>query len=451
MSALHSEIRALARLAWPVVLTQMSMMMLGLVDTRMVGHLGSVELSAVGLADAIMFGSLILGMGLVMGIDPIVSQAHGAGEGKLAGLAMQRGIVLGVVASVPLTVVWLHTEEILLLLGQDRQLASLAQVYADAQIFSIAPVLVFMAMRQYLQGRGDVTTPLWVAVLANPLNVLFNWALIFGHLGLPALGVTGAGLATGLSRLFMVVALAALLFGRGKHRGAWTPWSRASFSWAGQRQVLRYGIPVGAQYGLEVWAFSCSNLMAGLLMHPAVAAHIVVLKLASFTFMVPVGISHAGAVRVGNLLGARDRHGAQRAAWVALTLGGGVMLFAALTFILFGRPLASIFTGDEEVIALCLAIFPIAAAFQLFDGTQAVGGGILRGMGNPRPAALANLVGFYLLAIPMAWWLGFERGLGLPGVWWGYAAGLAAIAILLVAWIAVRGPSRVRRLAISPP
>jgi MATE family multidrug resistance protein len=331
MSALRSEIRALSRLAWPVVLTQMAMMMLGLVDTRMVGHLGSVELSAVGLADAIMFGSLILGMGLVLGIDPIVSQAHGAGEGKLAGLALQRGIVLGVVASIPLTLVWLHTEEILLLLRQDRQLASLAQVYADAQMFSIAPVLVFMAMRQYMQGRGDVITPLWVAILANPLNVLFNWALIFGHLGLPAMGVTGAGLATGFSRVFMVVALAALLFGRGKHRGAWTPWSRDSFSWSGQRQVLRYGIPVGAQYGLEVWAFSCSNLMAGLLMHPAVAAHIIVLKLASFTFMVPVGISHAGSVRVGNLLGARDRPGAQRAAWVALAMGGGVMLFAALT------------------------------------------------------------------------------------------------------------------------
>jgi MATE family multidrug resistance protein len=448
--AVRSEIRTLGRLALPVVLAQMGMMLLGLVDVRMVGHLGSVELSAVALADTVLFGSLILGIGIVMGIDPIVSQSHGAGEGKVAGLALQRGIVLGILVSVPLAAVWLNTGPILRLLGQDAHHANIAQVYTGAQVFSIPMVLIFTALRQYQQGRADMITPLLAVLLANPVNLLLNWVLIFGNLGFPALGVFGAGLATGLSRTFMMLALAALIFMRGRHRGAWVPWSRAAWDPQGLKQVLRYGVPVGMQYGLEVWAFSASTLFAGRLAHPSVAAHIIVLKIASFTFMVPLGISHAAATRVGNLLGARDRPAAQRAAQVALAMGGGVMLLGAAAFILFGEPLARIFTTDGDVVALCVAIFPIAAAFQLFDGTQAVGGGILRGMGNPRPAALFNLVGYYALALPLSWWLGFQKGLGLRGVWWGLAAGLAVVAVCFVVWITLRGPARARRIALSP-
>ncbi|MHC4548384.1 MAG: MATE family efflux transporter [Planctomycetota bacterium] len=442
-----AEIRVLSRLAWPVVASQAGMMLFGLVDTWMVGRLGARELAAVALADVCLFGSLILGLGLVMGIDPIVAQAHGARDGVRAGRACQRGIVVALLASVPLTLVWLNVDTLLGWLGEEEDLAGLAQVFASAQVFCIAPFLVFATLRQYLHGRGLMLPPLYVICGANVANVFLNWVLIFGHLGFPALGVQGAGLATGLTRTLMMVALAVLVFGGGLHRGAWTPWSAASLR--GLSQVLRYGLPVAVQFGLEVWAFSASTVIASRIGVTATAAHIIVLRLASFAFMFPLGISIASATRVGNLLGARDRAGAQRAAWAGLGLGAGVMCISALAFVLVPFYLARFFNPDPEVVALAVTIFPIAAAFQVFDGTQVVGGGILRGMGNPRPAAAFNLIGYYALALPLGWALAFRWGLGLPGIWWGLCVGLCLVAASLVGWIAVRGPAHVARLAIE--
>ena len=443
---IRKEVGVLGALAWPVVAAQLGAMMLGIVDTWMLGRLGTAELSAAALADVVLFGSLIFGIGLVMGIDPLVSQAHGGGEGERAGRALQRGIVLAVVASLPLALVWSFTGDLLILMGQEPHLAAMGQTYADANLVGLAPFLVFTALRQYLQGRGIMKAPLVIILVGNLANVLFNWVLIFGHLGFPAMGFWGAGLATSCTRIFMLVALVALILRRDLHRGAWEPWSRRALRLA---PVLRYGLPVAIAFTLEVWAFSASTVLAGWLPGDAVASHIIVLKLASLSFMVPLGISAASATRVGNLLGASDRGAAQLAAWVALGMGGGVMLVNASIFVALRDRLGWIFSDDPEVVALSAAVFPVAAAFQLFDGTQAVGGGILRGMGNTRPAALFNLLGYYVLALPLAYFLAFRRGYGLPGIWWGLALGLAVVALLLVAFIAGRGPAKAPRLVIA--
>ena len=448
---MRGDLAALFRLAWPTALAQVGMMLFGIVDVWMVGRLGSREIAAVGLADVCAFGSLIFGLGLVMGIDPIVTQAHGAGPrgGAQAGLALQRGLVLAVLVSIPLGFIWLHTDVLLLWFGQTEEMASLALAYTSAQVFSIPLMLSFAAMRQYLQGREMIFVPLVVVLAGNLLNVVFNEVLIFGRLGVPALGVVGAGLATGLSRLMLALGLWGVIAWRRLHAGAWTRWSRASFAPRGLLVIARYGVVIGVQLCLEVWAFSAATVFAGWLGERAAAAHIVALKVISFTFMMPLGISIAAATRVGNLLGAGSPPRAQRAAWIALAFSGTLMCLTAVLFTLGRNVLGTVFTTDAAVLALAATLFPVAAAFQLFDGTQVVGSGILRGMGTPRPAAVFNLIGYYVIGLPLGYVLGFRAGWGLAGVWAGLGAGLGVVAIALVWWIATRGPATVTRLAIS--
>ncbi|MHC4960456.1 MAG: MATE family efflux transporter [Planctomycetota bacterium] len=422
MTPWRTEIRSLSRLALPVVVAQVCQMMLGMVDIWMV----------------------VIGMGVVLGIDPLVSQAHGAGEPAKAGRALHRGILAGVIMSVPITVIWMNVGPILRLMGQDPTVAALGQTYAEAQVWSAAPFLVFNALRQYLLGRGDMWTPLWIIVAANLANGLFNWAFIFGRLGFPAMGVWGAGLATGSTRVFMTLALLGIV----RLRGAWVPWTRRSFSWKGLQQVFVLGLPLAFQLSGEVWAFSASSVFAGWLSGPAVAGHVIVLRCASLAFMFPLGVGIATATRVGHLIGAGDNKGATRAAWIAMAMGCGLMVISALVFILFGSALAATFTDDATVIALAASIFPVAAAFALFDGAQVVAAGVLRGMGTPRPAALANFAGYYILALPFAYLFGVRRD-SLPGIWWGLAVGLAFVSVALVAWIRVRGPETVRAISVS--
>ena len=224
---------------------------------------------------------------------------------------------------------------------------------------------------------------------------------------------------------------------------AWVGWTREALRSAGLREVLKYGVPVALYFSLEVWAFQASTLIAGRLGDLSLAAHTIVLNIASLSFMVPLGISIGAATRVGNLIGAGDRPGAQRAAWVAMGMGAGVMGAFALIFA-FGRKLLPLaYTDNAEVIGIAALILPAAAAFQLFDGVQVVGGGVLRGMGRTVPVAVFNLLGYYVLALPLGYIAAFELGMGVQGIWWGLCLGLAFVAVTLFAWVAWRGPARV--------
>ena len=438
---MRDEIKSLLRLAIPAALTQLGAMMLGIVDTIMVGRLGVAQLDAAALGNLIGIGTLIFGMGCIFGMDPIATQAHGAGNGARVGRTLQRGLVIAVLIAIPIMVTWTVAAPALLLLGQDPALSQAAGDYLALQVFSVAPFLAFQAQRQYLQARGIVAPGLWVVLFANLFNIAANWALIFGHLGLPAMGLEGAGIATACSRVLQCLLMALWIRVRQLHVGAWAPWSRAVLQVRGLREILGYGIPIGVQYGLEMWAFQGASLLAGLLGEGPLAAHIIVLNLASMSFMLPLGVSIAAATRVGNLIGAGHHDAAQRAAWVALAVGGAVMSASAVMFVAGRFVLPSVFTSDTEVLALCASLLPIAAAFQLFDGVQVVGGGILRGMGDTRPVVVFNAVGYYLLALPLAAVLALKFDAGVAGLWWGLAAGLAVVAVCLVVWIAHRGPA----------
>jgi MATE family multidrug resistance protein len=439
MEPTRREISTLVRLAVPVVGTQVLAMTMGVVDTIMLGSVGPHALAAAGLGATCIWGTLVVADGLVRGIDPIVAQAHGARDGDSAALGLQRGVVIAVGASIPVAALWLFTEEFLIATGQDPELAALAQQYVLVQVPSIVCHTVYMALRGYLQGRGIMNPALWVMLFANAVHIFGNWVLIFGHLGAPALGVVGAGIATSLTRALALAVLIWMTLGLRLHEGAWRPWSREAFSLAGLRRVFALGLPVGMQVGLEVWAFQIATLMAGRLGVNELAGHQIVLNMASLTFMVPLGIAIGASTRVGNLIGAGQGDQVQRAAWVAFGLGAGAMALFGAVMIGLRDQLPRIYTADPHVIAVCAFLLPIAAAFQVFDGTQVVGCGILRGMGRTRAPALATLVGYYAIALPFAWWLGLERGLGLAGIWWGLCLGLVVVASALLAWVRLSG------------
>ena len=439
-----AEVRKLLSLAVPVAATQLSTMMLGFVDTVMVGRVSVDAIAAASLANVWIFGTLMFANGVVMGIDPLITHAHGAGDSRTVALTLQRGAVLALLLSVPVAGLLLFTEEVLILAGQDPELSALAGDYARVQAPSVTFFLAYTALRQYLQGRELVRPALWVILIANAFNVLFNWVLIFGNLGFPALGIVGAGYATALTRAVSFLGLLVWVRAFSLHRGAWERWSRESFSPRALRGIGAIGLPVAIQHSLEIWAFSGAALLAGWLGALPLAAHTVALNMAALAFMIPLGISQGAVTRVGNLLGARRPEDAQRAAWVAMALGGGVMSISATAFVVLRSWLPRIYTPDPEVIALCATILPIAAAFQIFDGTQVVGCGVLRGMGRTRPAAWFNLVGYWVLGLPIGAWLAFRADWGLAGIWWGLCLGLAIVAGLLVVWLRERGPASLR-------
>jgi len=430
------------------VLSQVGSHLMVAVDTAMIGHASSKALTASGIASVWLTGTSMLAYGVLHGMDPIVTQAHGAGDDERAHLALRRGVVVALLVGVLLALVWGVTGPALRVLGgQDPEIAAMAHRYALAQLPTVPFGMLFIALRQYLQGRGVLRPMVWAAVWGNLFNAAANGLLIYGGLGIPALGLTGAGIATGLTRLVMFLLVLGHAHGHPLMPDRWWPRTRRAFEAGPLWQLIRIGVPVGVQMGLEVWAFGLSTLMAGWLGVTAGAAHMVALNLASLSFMVPLGVSMAATTRVGNLLGAGEPARAQRAAWTAMATGATCMAVSGLTFLLARTTIPRIYSSDPEVLAAAAAILPIAAAFQVVDGIQVTGAGVLRGMGNTRPAALFNLLGYWILGLPLGWWLAFEGGHGLAGVWWGLALGLLVVAVCLVAWIRRRGPARGSALA----
>ncbi len=445
MASVRQEIRRLTRLAAPLVTAQVAAMSLWLIDVVMLGQVSVHALDAASLGRVWMFGTSILTIGLLLGLDPVASQAYGAGDRPGLVLAGQRGLVLVVLLSPVWLGLALATGPALELSGQDPALAAEAHRYVLAQLPGLPLFFGYIVLRHWLQSQGRMKPIMWATISVNAVNVFFNWLLIFGHWGLPALGAVGAGIATGISfvYVFTFVAVAAHGLGAGS---PWRGWGRNVLDGGSLRKMLALGAPVGVQMGLEFWAFSISTLWSGWLGHDPLAAHTIVLSISSLTFMVPMGISFAAVTRIGNLIGAGEHQAAQRAGWVALGLGGVVMTVAAVVLVLGRRLLPALFSHDAGVIALCATILPIAAAFQIGDGLQVIGSGVLRGMGKTVPAALIYLLGFYAVALPLAYVLGVRGGYGLAGVWWGLAVGLTLVAGLLVFWIHRRGPA-----SLAPP
>ncbi|HIF94498.1 MAG: MATE family efflux transporter [Myxococcales bacterium] len=430
-----SEFRTIFSLSAPLAIAQLGMMTMGVVDTMMVARIGVAELAAVAIATSWAWSSSSLFQGIVQGMDPLVSQAHGAGDGEASALALQRGLLIATVGSIPLMGLWVMTGPALLWLGQDAAVAELAQTYMLARLPSAIGFNLFIALRQYLAGRTIMRPAMWVMLAGNMFNVVLNWGLIFGHLGMPELGLQGAGLATGITNIFLPLALWIWSRHFGLFEGAWRRWDRHSFDVGGLYRYLKLGFPVGLQLALEANAFTVGMIMVGWIGVIELAAHQVVINMASFTFMLPLGVSIGSSVRIGNLIGARDGEHLQQSCRTAFAMGGGVMALTALVFVVYRNVLPTIYLEEVAVVSLAASLLPIAGAFQIADGVQVVGGGLMRGMGRPKAGAIVNLLGFYVIGLPLAWVLAFPMGLGVVGIWWGLAAGLGGVAIMLYVWV----------------
>lgn len=426
----RGDLRALVRLAVPVVAVEMGMMAMGVVDALFVGHLSAMALAAVSLAMIYYFTVIVVGTGTLVGFDALVSQAVGAGDQAGVRRALQRGLLLAALLCVPLALVLWPTAPVLRALHQPPEIIPIATRVVHLSILGLPGALIFVVLRQTLQAMERLRPILLSVVLANLINVAGNWLLIHGHLGAPALGVNGSAIASVIGRLSLPLLL--LWYGRDVFVPLLRERDPLLFRIAPLVTMLRIGAPVGVQYLLEVGVFNAVALLMGTQATATLAAHQVAINLASFTFMVPLGIGAAAAVLVGQAIGRGDADAARRAAVAALTVGLGASALTTAIFLTLPRLLASAYVTEVGVIALAATLIPLAGVFQLFDGLQAIAGGALRGAADTRAAMIANVLGFWGLGLPLGLWLAFSRQMGPTGLWWGLVAGLAAVAGVLV-------------------
>lgn len=431
-SSLRAEILPTLQLAWPLVVAELGWMAMGVADLIMVGRLGPAAIAAVGLGNIVFFALACVGIGLVMGLDPLVSQAFGAGRVRECHRWMVQASWLCVFAGLPVMLaIWAITPW-LPRLGLTREVSDLTAGFLLSLLPGTVPLFLYFVLRRYLQAMNIVQPAMWVLLGANLLNVALNWLLIHGNLGFPALGVTGSGWSTTIGRFAMFAALLAYAVSYSQRHQTGLAETSLKLDLGRLRKVLGLGIPAAVQFELEVGVFALAAILAGRLGTDSLAAHEVVLNCASVTFMVPWGIASAGGVRVGQAIGRRCYRSAAQAGWAALALGGSFMLMAGCTFLLYPLPILGIYTRDANVIQLALPLLAAAAFFQLFDGLQVVAGGALRGTGDTRTPMFANLAAHWTIGLPIGCLLAFPWGWGVLGLWVGLSVGLICAGLLLV-------------------
>jgi MATE family multidrug resistance protein len=431
----RDELRSMLKLAGPVVLAEVGWVTMGLVDTVIVGPLGPEAIGAVGIGSILFLALAIFGMGLLLGLDTLVSHAYGAGRLDECHRWLLHGVTLSLLATPVLAAVGVALILSLPSWGLQPDVLSLTIPYLKVITWSLLPLLLYASFRRYLQALG-IVVPITVAlVTANLINAVAAWALVYGHLGLPTMGTTGSAVATLVSRIYLAAALlvSVVSYDRRHHISLFSvPWKPKRKSlW----RLLRLGLPAATQVTLELGVFAAASALAGRLDPVSLASHQIVLNLASLTFMVPLGVASAGAVRVGHAVGRRDAAGAAQAGRVALLIGTTFMTAAAAAFVLAPRPLVGMFTSSDAVFAVGRRLLMVAAMFQLFDGLQGVSTGLLRGLGDTRTPMIGNLVGHWLLGLPVGYSLCFWWGWGVIGLWAGLSTGLIVIGVALaIAW-----------------
>jgi MATE family multidrug resistance protein len=429
---LAAEMRALLALAIPVALSEIGWMTMTVVDIIMVGKLGPSAIGAVGLGNAIYYAPSIFGIGLLLGLDTLVSRSWGAKDFDDCHRSLAQAMYIAL-AFTPLLMLFIVVARPLFTgRGVDPVVGLLTRQYAGLLNWGTLPLLVYGGFRRYLQGVGRVRPVTFALISANLVNLAGNWIFIYGKLGMPALGVRGSAYSTVVSRIYMAGVLVFFAWQHERRRGhpLFARWPGPD--WTRIRSLLSLGVPAASQVVLEVAAFGAATIMASHLDPVALATHEIALSCAAYTYMVPLGISAAGAVAVGHAIGARNPARARRAGWMALALGAGFMAAAALLFLLLPRPILEIYSRDPRVLLLGAHILMIVAAFQVFDGAQTVATGALRGLGETRFPMLINFAGYWLLGLPLGAWLCFHMRLGLFGLWIGLTLALVLIASLLV-------------------
>lgn len=451
-SARALELRAIGRLAVPLVLANGGNALMGLVDTLMVGSVGKAALTGVGVGNSLFFTLTLLALGCVMGMDAPASQAIGAGEPGTARRVLWQGVraalVTGVLSALVIAVAPLFLESF----GVKEDAAAQARIFVWVRLPQIFGLLPFVACRGYLQAVGK-TRPIVVAIIvANVANLVLNYLFIHGDaglvelglwpVGLPAMGAAGSALSSVLAQFLSLVILARAISAVECPPDP----QRRSLDRALRATIYRLGIPLGLQTLAEIAVFAVAAFFAAGIATHVGAAHQVALSMASLTFMMTVGIGAATSIRVGHAVGRGDSAGARRAGFLGLGVGAAFMSVSATVFLLLPEWLAQRFTDDPEVVAAALPLIRIAAIFQLFDGLQAVASGALRGAGDSKVPLYANLAAYWAVAFPLMLWNTYGLHLGAEGLWWALTAGLVLVSLALTARFHVLSRREIQRV-----
>lgn len=439
----RSEVAASMSIAVPLALTNLGNIAINTTDVVMVGWLGAEALAAGMLGFTLIFLFLLGGIGLTSSVPALTAQAHGSGDARAVRRTIRQGLWASVLYSAPAIAVLMHGEWILLMLGQDPTASRLAGEYLAYAAWSLPFILGVMVLRALLATLDRAAVIVWITGSGIILNAAINYGLIFGNWGLPRLEIVGAGVATTATSAvgFTIIAIYVVTHPaiRGYHvfRRLWI----ADFERL--KAIVRLGAPIALTALLEEGLFAASTLMVGWLGPLTLAGHTIALQCTAVAFMIPLGISQAGTVRVGIAAGRRDSRAIGRAGWTAMTLGLAVMLIAALAFWVIPEPLARQFLDASDpdagaVLAIAVSLLGVAAFFQLFDGIQVVGLGILRGLNDTRVPLAYAAFGYWVCGAPLAYVLGFVFGYGAVGIWIGFIVGLGAVAALSLARFSAR-------------
>lgn len=425
-------------LAGPIVLTQVAHISLSFVDTIMVGRLGPESLAGIALGNTLYFTLIVMAMGIVMAVGPMVSQAHGAGEEDPIGRSVRQGLWLSLALAVVIMTVYWNAEPVLLAVGQDPVNAALAAAYLRAIMWSAFPFLGFIALRSFVEGVSRPRAVTLIAFTGVGVNIFANWVLMYGKFGFPAMGVVGTGWASAIVHWSDFLLLAAFVASRSE----FAPFH--IFAKLGRpdshyfRRLFRIGWPIGASFGIEMMLFMLTLFMMGWIGTISLAAHLVAIQCAAFTFMVPLGVGLATSVRVGQAVGARDAAAARRAGYAGMSLSVMFMSATALLFWMAPRWVVGIYLdldapANAEVIEVAVVLLSVAAIFQVADGIQVSAAGALRGFKDTTVPMIISIVSYLGIGLASGYVLGFNLGLGGRGLWWGLVMGLGVAAVLLVA------------------
>ncbi|MBZ0180168.1 MAG: MATE family efflux transporter [Melioribacteraceae bacterium] len=431
LDTIKSESRKLLKLAVPVSIGQLGHVMMGVVDSIMVGKVGAAPLAAASLVTGLFFLILVLGFGMTMAIPPLVAYDKGSGNIKQCGIVLREGFIVNTFYSLLLMMIIVLAADLIPYMNQTPEVTSYAVSYMKILGASAVPMILFQNHRSFVEGLSDVTPPMIIAVAANFLNAFLNWLLIFGNLGFQPLGLDGAGYATFATRFLMMLSMIGYVHLSGKY----------SFYFAGQsnrkidikmiKKIVRLGIPSGFQHFFEVSAFSFAAVMIGWMGTVELAAHQIALNLASVTFMIVMGISSAGTIRVAEEAGTHIIERTRTAGFTALLLSASIMACNGIMFFLLRKVLPEFYISNAEVIEKASVLLIIAALFQIFDGVQASGLGILRGLKDVKIPMITTFISYWAIGIPLGYFLGIGIGLNAVGVWIGLMTALGLVAATL--------------------
>ncbi len=417
------------RMAIPLAFAELGWMSMSVVDNIMVGRLpdSAAAIGAASIGSAFFYVFAIFGIGLMSGLDTLVSQAYGAGDLPAARRSLISGLMLAGCATPVLAGCILGTEPLLSVIGITPRVRDQAIGFNRMLVWSLPLLLLYTTFRRYLQGIHYVRPVTFALVSSNLINVVGNWILIYGHWGAPPMGIRGSALSTVMARIYLAGVLLAAIGLRDP--GAWRG-GRPGF--AHMKELLRLGFPAALTIAFEVGVFHTATALVGKLDPVSLAAHTIAMNASAVTYMVPLGIGSAAAVSVGRALGAKNRGQAIRAGWVALGISVVYEIGSALAFVFLPRQIARVYTTDRRIISFAVNLFRVAAVFQIFDGLQTVASGALRGLGNTRTPMVWNLVCYWVIGLPIGYWLCFVKDLGVVGLWDGLCLALILIGAGLV-------------------